>query len=405
MSPRELQKRLASIHKKGRGIQPDAEWLLRDREALLQRMRSDVQGVKRSPRSRVRVMAEFYQSFLPTQLIATIRGPVFALFSGVAVVLSGSIASVSAAERAVPGDLLYPVKIAAEQTRLVFASGKTDKIRLKTEFVTRRVEEIKQLNQTKPREPARIKAAAENLKRDLDTVKNQLTDAKDQQPVDRAKAAKLVDEAGTSIVASLKEVKSTAGPEARVQIAEAEAAAVNTSVKAVQVILETQSDAESQKVVSREQLIQSITAKVDGVEGHLTDTAQQLANVVSSTTAPLALTVSSTTASTTLPVLLEAVSATSSLPEIVIAHASLKEAKQLLSENKIEEVANKLVEANRDAATAERKVEQIAANMSSSTSSIPVLTPTATSTATSTPTLGEKTATTTEARTGTNGLK
>lgn len=377
-----------------RGIQPDAEWVLRNREKLLTHVRSDLKASQGSPRFTRQILKEIYQSFLPTELIATVRGPALALFSGVAVVLSGSIASVSAAERAVPGDFLYPVKIAAEQTRLAFASGKTDKIRLKTEFVTRRVEEIKQLNQSDPKKPERIKEAAENLKRDLDTVKNQLTDTQDQQPIDRTKAAKIVDDAGTSIVASLKEVKSTASPEAHSQIAEAEAAAVSTSVKAVQVIIEAQSDAESQKVVSREELIQSISAKVDGVETHLTDTAQQLAQVVSSSTI-VALT--STTTSSTAPNLIQKnATTTSSIPEINSAHATLNEAKQLLSENKIEEVTNKLVEANRDAVTADKKIEQIAADMASSTASG---LPPPSSASSSVPQLEQKT-TTTEVKTG-----
>jgi hypothetical protein len=369
MSPRELQKRLATIRKMERAIRPDADWVLRNREALLKRVEGDIQHASRAGRSFPQVVKEFYRSFLPTELIAVVRGPAFALFSGVAVVLSGSIASVSAAERAVPGDFLYPVKIAAEQTRLALATGKTDKIRLKTEFVTRRVDEIKQLTKTEPKKPEQLKEAAENLKRDLDTVKNQLTDTQDEQPVDRTKLAKLVDDTGTSVAASLKEVKITADPEARSQLTEAEVAAVNTSVKAVQVILETQSDAESQKVVSREQLIQSISAKVDGVEIHLTDTAQQLVQTVSTTTFSFEQGTASTTASSTIPQLLNSVSATSSVPEILAAHASLNEAKQLLIENKIQEVTNKLVEANRDVATADKKIERIAADMASSTSS------------------------------------
>lgn len=381
MSPRELQKRLAAIRKMGRSIQPEAGWVLRNREELLGRMRTDLKiSSKPAPRLVFRVAREVYQSFLPTELIATVRGPALALISGVAVILSSSIASVSAAERAVPGDFLYPVKIATEQTRLAFASGKTDKIRLKTEFVTRRVAEIKQLNQAEPKKPERIKEAAENLKRDLDTVKNQLTDTQDQQPVDRTKMAKIVDDAGTNIAASLKEVKSTASPEARSQIAEAEAAAVSTSVKAVQVLIEAQSDAESQKVVSHEDLIKSISEKVDGVEGHITDTAQQLAQAFSaSTTSILADSSSPATASTTLHDLISATSS-SSVPEILSAHTTLNEAKQLLIENKMEEVTNKLVEANRDAVTADKKIEQIVADIASTTAA--VLTPSESSSST-----------------------
>lgn len=372
MSPRELRKRLAAIRKMERNIQPDAAWVLRNREKLLASVRADAAKEQRPTRSWSRSARELYESFLPTELIAAVRGPAIAFFSGVAVILSGSIASVSAAERALPGDFLYPVKIAAEQTRLALAAGKTDKIRLKTEFVTRRVQEIKQLSQAEPKKPEQLKEAAENLKRDLDTVKNQLNDTQDQQPVDRAKAAKLVDDAGTTIVASLKEVKSAAGPEVRTQIAEAEAAAVNTSVKAVQVIIETQTDNAAKTVVSQEELLQSINAKVEGVEGHITDAAQQLVQVVSSSsTVALPSFTSTTVSTTTLPLLLNTAAVTSSVPEILTAHTTLTEAKQLLSENKIEEVANKLVEANRDVVTAEKRVEQLTAGMASTTAAEP----------------------------------
>lgn len=360
MSPREFQKHIAAIRKMGRTIQPSAEWVLRDREQLLAKVRTDLAVQGRSP-SLLVAFKEFYRSFLPSQLLGAVRGPVAAFLSSATLILGSSIAGVSAAERAIPGDFLYPVKIATEQTRLVLASDASEKIRLKTEFVVRRVEEIKQLTNNVPKKPERIKEAAENLKQDLDTVKNQLDDT-GQTPVDRTKSAKLVDDTGTQVVASLKEIKNSSDPAARSQLADAESAAVSTSVKAVQVILSTQSDAQSQEVVSREELLQLINEKVEGVETHLSNSVQQLAQTVSSTAALTPLSATST-ASTTLPLL----NATSTVPELLSAHTSLTEARQLLIENKIEEVTDKLVEANKAVNTADKKIEQLTTEMVSST--------------------------------------
>ncbi len=360
MSPREFQKHIAAIRKMGRTIQPNAEWMLRDREQLLAKVRTNLAVQGQAP-SLFAAFKEFYRSFIPTQLLGAVRGPVAAFLSSATLILGSSIAGVSAAERAVPGDFLYPVKIATEQTRLVLASDTSEKIRLKTEFVVRRVAEIKQLTQNVPKKPERIKEAAENLKQDLDTVKNQLDNA-GQTPVDRTKSAKLVDDTGTQVVASLKEIKNSSDPAARSQLADAESAAVNTSVKAVQVILSTQSDAESQEVVSREELLQLINEKVEGVETHLSDSVQQLAQTVSSTAALTTLN-ATTTSSTTLPIL----NATSTVPELLSAHTSLTQARQLLIENKIEEVTDKLVEANKAVNTADKKIEQLTTEMVSST--------------------------------------
>lgn len=383
MSPREVQQRLAALRKMGQRLRPNAEWALRNRETLMTRVRIDLRQSEPVHASWLRGLHQLYASFVPHQFIANVRGPVTALLSGIAVILTGSIASVSAAERALPGDLLYPVKIAAEQTRLVFAANTSAKIRLKTEFVVRRVEEIKQLNQTDlVKKPQLLKEATDSLKRDLDTVKKQLADTQSQGPVDRTKSAKLVDDTGTHIAASLKEIRVSASTtaEARTQIVEAESAAINTSMKAVQVILETQSDSESQKIVSREQLIQSINAKVEGVETHLSDAAQQLANSVSSTLPVLPSTV--TTATGTLSLILRDGTSTSSIAEILTAHTSLNEAKQLLIENKIEEVTDKLVEANKAMVTADKKIEQITASQVPSTNTTPPVTPPATTTTT-----------------------
>lgn len=401
MNSREFEKRLRHLRKVEQLVQPDSRWVESNRGALLSHIQADA---KRQPSASLfRQLRSFVQQFVPTRLLAQIRGPILATLSGLSVILGGSIASVSAAERSIPGDFLYPVKLVTEQTRLVFVSDKTERLKLKTEFVGRRVDEIKEIvKQDVPEKPQRIKEAAAILKRDLDTVKNQLNDVGEAQPVDRAKAAKKVDDAGAVIAVSLKQVKTDAPQEVRADLAEAEAAAVSTSIKAVQVILDSQTDVEAQKVISHEEIVQSISAKVEGVTEQLNSATQQLVNaggISSSTTLAIVNATSSvpavgSTSNTALTLPTSGSASTSAQIEIINAHASLAEAKQLLSENKLEEVGTKLAEANKVIVSVEKKAEAL----SSATSSQPLVNPPVSATGTA-PTMATSTSTSSSATT------
>ncbi len=353
-SPR-LRRMLAEL----RSVQPDSAWTLKTRESLLEKIGAS--GVVHvSFGERVRLVL---RSLVPTSARTVLRGPAAALLSGIGLIIGGSMAGVSAAEQAVPGDLLFPVKLVSEQTRLVLTTDKKEKVRLKGEFVNRRVEEIKKIAQTDvAKKPERIKEATEMLRRDLDTVKNQLTDVSQDKPAQRVEVAKLVDKASTDVVTGLKEAKASLPSDARSQVAEIEAAAVNASVKAVNVILDSQTDEESKKLVTKEELVQSITLKVEGVSEHITSATQQLtdAGILSASGTAVGLNASTTVA------LVGA--STSSVAELLSAHASLAEARELLSQDRLSEVGEKLIQASKSASSAERTAESVIQSSTSSAS-------------------------------------
>ncbi len=342
-----------------RSVQPDSTWTAKTRESLLEKIGA-AEVVQVSFGERVRLVV---RSLVPTSARTVLRGPAAALVSGIALIIGGSMASVSAAEQSVPGDLLFPVKLVSEQTRLVLTTDKKEKVRLKGEFVNRRVEEIKKIAQTDvAKKPQRLKEATEILRRDLDTVKNQLTDVSQEKPAQRVEVAKLVDKASTNVVAGLKEAKASLPSDARSQVAEIEVAAVNASVKAVNVILDSQTDEESKKLVTKEELVQSITLKVEGVSEHITSATQQLtdAGILSASGTAVGLNASTTVA------LVGA--STSSVAELLSAHASLAEARELLSQDRLSEVGEKLIQASRSASSAERTAESVVQSSTSSAS-------------------------------------
>lgn len=329
MTKRELLAKLRTVRTAERGIQPDPAWVLRTRETLL----LEINQLEKTPSIQVdRQLVQsrpWAQRYIPTSFGRILRGPAVSIASIAGIVLTSSIASVSAADQSVPGDWLFPVKLATEQTRLAFTTDKSEKLKLKTEFVGRRVDEIKTIATTEvTKKEERMKEAADLLKRDLDTVSNQLNEVKTEKSTSEVvEAAKLVDQKSDEIVTGLKEVKSTLPQELKTSVTQAEAAVVSTGVKAVGVLIDVKQESGDDSNVSDEELVQSISGKVQGLEASLADANQQYLGATTGTTLSLG------TASTTL-----------------------QKAKTLLQENRLDEVAPQLIQAVNAVAQAESDV-------------------------------------------------
>ncbi len=196
------------------------------------------------------------KAFFVKRAIPAVRGPVLAVSSIFFLAFGSSVASVSAAEKSLPGDFLYSLKLATEQARLAFTSGKQEKLKLKVEFTTRRAGELKKVSETDDASrPDRVSRATEILKRDLNTLKQQLDDVKsDGAPKDVADAARLVDQKSIEVVQVLQETKSALPDESKRKVVEAQAAASDTGVKAIEVLNEKHN--ESEDVVGKEEMVQ-----------------------------------------------------------------------------------------------------------------------------------------------------
>lgn len=361
MTKRDLLRKLQSVRSAERGIVPDAEFVLRTREHLLMQVRNTLPTRPVAMPKRAKLAMNH---LVPQRLLNLVRAPALAMLSVMVTIFGGSIVSVSASDRSLPGDFLYPIKIATEQTRLAFTSGKIDKLRLKSEFVDRRVDEIKSLaTNTDPEQPARMKQAAEVLKRDLNTVKNQLSDVKSDTTPETADAVKEVDKQSEQIVEDLKLVRNASPDEVKNSLSEAESAAVHTGVTAFEVLLEASNDPDSQWVVSEADIIESITKKVDSISATLSGSEDKLRLVnASSTILPI-----NTQATGTVDNLLLGMTSTT-VGQLNAASSTLQEARVLLSENKLGELSGKLLEAAKAVAEAETATNNLVA---SSTQAVP----------------------------------
>ncbi len=367
-----------------REIQPDPAWFSRARTEFLKKVEKEMPFANLAPE---RPWAEWLRLFSPSRAVRAVGGSVIASLSTIAVILGGSIASVSAAETALPGDWLYPVKLAAEQTRLVFTKDKTDRLKLKSEFVTRRVVELKTLATSDvPKKQARIKEATEILKRDLNTVNAQLQEVK--QETRAVEAAKAVDQTTAAIATELKTIKAAVGEdqETKQKVMEAQVAAVDTGVKAIEVIIEVDPDRLSTLFTAVE-LKESLKNKVEGLKEGIAETAGKLADAgISTSTASLLPT-------STTPDVLNKESVSSTFSRIQQAETVLQKTEQLLEENRLVEVKDALSSTVKTVVSVDTVAKSmvvasttasVAASATTSTSILPVEGSTSTSGSTST---------------------
>ncbi len=304
----ELLRSLRQMRKTEKRIVPDAAWVRATRATLLMQVKNSLPTAE-SITLQQQVRGTF-KAFVPNNFGEWIRRPLIAFMSLITVLAGGSIMSVSAAEQALPGDLLYGLKLATEQARLAFTPVKEERLKLKTEFTSRRVDELKQVADD-GQHPDRVVQVAEILKRDLDTLKQQLDEVVQEVPAaNAAAAAKLVDQKSTEVINALQGTKSQLSPENIEKVTEAQSVAADTSVKAIEVLAEQHR--QSNDVVPAEDVARAISDHVKVV----TDVTSSTPAIVSTSTNPLigttstqALTdiVTSSTSSTTtsaLPILL-----------------------------------------------------------------------------------------------------
>jgi hypothetical protein len=338
---KDLYRSLRMLRDHERGIKPDAAWVSVTRERLLMQVSNSIPTREAAARNR-RVLAQAYPNFF-----SILRGPVLATLSIVGIIFGGSFASVRAAERSLPGDMLYTVKLVTEQTRLAFERSKTEKVKLKVGFTRRRAEELKTVAQAdSSNRSERISIAADLLKQDFNTLKEQLADARqtvgdsiDSQDIRNViEIVKAVDKNVVETVQVIKDANTEDLPaDVKQKMVDAEAQAADAGVHVLEVLVMATTNQNSEVgLVTTEDITASVQAHAVVAQDALT----QAISIASSTSATLVETSAQTgianTASTT----------TVSGSMASAAAVTLGEVQVLVQENKIAEAIDKLKEAS-----------------------------------------------------------
>ena len=281
---------IARLREKARLIEPDERWILDTRISLLREMNSAFPN-----HQKIGEKANIRQAIVAR--IRIVRGPVFATFGAIVILLSGSVLSVSASERSLPGDFLYSLKLVTEQARLALKKPKDEKLKLKVEFATRRGDELKRVIEepdTSGQKEKRVEQAAEILKRDLDTVKKQLEDVKNgSEPKKVVEAARLVDEKSSELFDTLEDAKDSVLEGNQEKVREAQSAIVTTGGKAIETLIDAH-DVDGASI-SEEDVVEAMNEYTKTVKSF---TGVEVTEAVATSTSDFSETESSTSTTT-----------------------------------------------------------------------------------------------------------
>lgn len=389
---KDLYRSLRMLRDHERGIKPDAAWVRATRERLLMQVSNSIPTAEAAEKNR-RVLAAAYPS-----LMAILRGPVLAMLAIVGVIFGGSFASVRAAERSLPGDALYMVKLVTEQTRMALETSKTEKVKLKVEFTRRRAEELKTVMQKDLSDKSkRIAIAADLLKQDFHTLKEQLADAKvvmgdsknSQEIRNVVETVMAVDKNVVETVQVIKDTNKEDLPaDVKQKVVDAEAQAADAGMHVLEVLISASANQNGGEIfVTVEEIDASVQAHATVAQGAITQ-ALQIASSTSATLTANAILASSTTAIAT---------STNSGTIAKDAATTLSEVQTLVQENKITEAVDKLKEASAKSylAQSEAQKESVIATSVTSSSSTSLTVQNASSTTASTSSTGATSSTAT----------
>jgi len=170
-----MESNIKEIKKLKTEIVPQSDWVKLSRDVLLRTINSDQQYQKAG----VGIGGYFYlftngfrQHLLePAVIMLLVLG-----------VFLGSSLTINAAFYSLPGDRLYPVKIALERTHAALTAGEENKVELKIEFAQKRIAEFDKIVAQVDIDPAakkkRIQAVVQEFKNNVVAVNDHLNKIK-----------------------------------------------------------------------------------------------------------------------------------------------------------------------------------------------------------------------------------
>ena len=343
----DLHRSLRVLRDRERGIKPDPAWVSATRDRLLMQVRNTIATPEVGAKNR-----RFIDVAYPS-LLRLARTPALVVLSIIAFVFGGSLVSVRAAERSLPGDALFGLKLVTEQTRLAFEKSKVGKVKLKVEFTKRRANELKTIVTTSVTDKeGRANKATDILKQDLHTLKEQLKDVKEDVTEeghdDAVEAAKVVEKETVEVVKTLKE---TGGEnltsDIKMKMADVQAQAADIGIQAVEVLVSA--NAEGAENVTSEELAITFAQHMDVVQKTVNSILQESA---SSSVSAFSASTSSTTST------LMSASTTDAMAKD--AAVTLQEVQVLMDASNPTEAILKLKEASTKTFLAQTEVQKTA---------------------------------------------
>lgn len=158
------------------------------RQALLQRLGAEMQT---QPNYTWQAYGDFAASFV----FERIARPMAVGVSSLAVALGGWVVAVNAASSSVPGDALYPIKIATERVQLRLTTSSEQRTKLHMDFAGRRLQEVKEVQASdRSGKSVRVQSALQSFRKEMASVKSEVENVSQKDPASASKIAEYVDQ-------------------------------------------------------------------------------------------------------------------------------------------------------------------------------------------------------------------
>lgn len=184
-------------------------------------------------------------------VMGSIARPVAVGISSIALALSGWVVAVNAASSSVPGDRLYPIKIATERVQLQFTTSSAQRAKLHVEFAGRRLEEASEIKtSSRSGKSVRVHSAIESFRQEMASVDSEVAQASAKNPETASNLVSFVNQKTNEYVGVIRDQvaateEAQVSDEMRENVEAAQEEAVNVNQNAVLTLVETQEQEES----------------------------------------------------------------------------------------------------------------------------------------------------------------
>lgn len=176
--------------------------------------------------------------------------PVAIGLSAFVIMIGGWAGMVSASFDTVPGDALYPVKIANERAQLVMTLSGEKKVKLHVEFASRRLDEVITLASVVDdgERDEQVKVAIESFTKEIEAASQQIDEIKVDDLDAAAELAKMMDRKVDEYEAAIKTSETELATEENLaNVGEAKDAMDSADNKAVEVLVESHETAQAEE--------------------------------------------------------------------------------------------------------------------------------------------------------------
>lgn len=206
-----LREQLKKLRTEYSRINPGQSWVASNRSRLIGQLNNTTTQTAETEKVNFHFIYQFCSALVPNQLYPVVKPVVTIALIG-AIAASGWIASASATENCLPGEVCYGVKMAAEKTQAVVVAmtgTQKDKARLHLEFASRRAKEAKKIVEVKkPDAPKQAKVAIQKLEESIQTVNTAIRAVKEDKPEQIVEVKQEVEKKTDEIKQTLKQVGS-----------------------------------------------------------------------------------------------------------------------------------------------------------------------------------------------------